>query len=269
MAALVDFATAGLKRLATSAPVRSLRRMRDSQRFRTATNANLFWGVYSSFAEAQAAAPDSKPLGYDHEEPAQMYAHLMDHVDPKDYAVLYWLERALPSAGRVFDFGGHVGVKYYAFRSIGALAATLRWTVFDVPAVVRAGAELARQRGTIDLFFTEDFAQASGVDVFLALGSLQYIETPLAQKLAALAQPPRAVIISSVPMVEGPRYVTLQNIGTAFCPYLIEDMDALTKQMTGIGYRLRQRWANPEKSCLILDRRDKSVEGYTSLYFER
>jgi putative methyltransferase (TIGR04325 family) len=237
--------------------------------FNTASDRNIHWGVYATFAEAVAAAPPTKPIGFDHEAPAKMYRNLMDRVEPKDYAVLHWLERALPPRGRVFDFGGHVGVKFYAFRTIGAVPAPVAWTVYDVPAVVRAGRELAHQRGQTELTFTETFEDASGADVFLALGSLQFVEPPLAEWMQRLAVPPRTVIVSSMPMVEGPRYVTLQNNGAAFCPYLIEDAPALIGGMERIGYALRHRWKNLEKRCLIADQPERSVEEYTSLHFER
>jgi putative methyltransferase (TIGR04325 family) len=227
----------------------------------------LHWGVYSSFAEANAAVPPNKPIGYDNEPAAGLYRWKSDYMDPSEYAVLYWLERALAPGGKVFDFGGHVGVKYYAFRSIGALQGPLRWMVYDVPAVVRAGRELARERDEKNIMFTEDFNDASGANVFLALGSSQYFEEPFYAYIARLSSLPKVVILSKAPMVEGVRYVTIQSIGVAFCPYLIEDSRDLIAGMERIGYRLCNRWENREKACHILNRPDRSVHRYTSLHF--
>src|SRR4051812_36959744 len=149
-----------LRRLSKLEVVRSARNLARWQQFRTAQSGNMFWGVYDDFAQAQAAAPVGKPVGYDNEQSAALYRWKFDVVEPSDYAVLYWLERGLRPNARVFDFGGHVGIKYYTFRSIGALAEPLTWTVYDVPAVVRAGQQLARERGETNLMFTEDVSQA-------------------------------------------------------------------------------------------------------------
>jgi len=165
---VIDVARGSLSRLRGTKAAQAVRRAVKWREFNTASGRNAYWGVYSTFAEAVAAAPPTKDIGYDHDGPAQMYRSLMDKVEPNEYAVLYWLERALPKGGRVFDFGGHVGLKFYAFRSIGAIPAPVRWTVYDVPAVVRSGRELAKNRRETDLTFTETFEDASGVDVFLA-----------------------------------------------------------------------------------------------------
>jgi putative methyltransferase (TIGR04325 family) len=265
---VIDVARASMNRLKSTAGVRAVRNAIRWRDFCSAQGRNAYWGVHQTFAEAVAAAPPVKPIGYDNDGSAQMYRHLLDVVEPNEYAVLYWLERALAGGNRVFDFGGHIGVKYYAFRSIGALPASIDWTVYDVPAVVRSGRELARKRRVTDLKFTETFEDASGADVFMALGSLQYVEAPLDGWLKRLAVLPRTVIVGSTPLVEGPRYVTLQNIGTAFCPYLIEDAPTLIANMERLGYLLRHRWKNLEKRCLITDQPERSVLEYTSLHFE-
>lgn len=261
-------ARGSLTRLRQTPPVQALRKAIKWRDFNSASGRNAYWGVYNSFAEAIAAAPPTKDIGYDHDGPASMYRQLMDRVEPSEYAVLYWLERALPKGGRVFDFGGHVGVKFYAYRSIGAIPSPVRWTVYDVPAVVRSGRELAQSRAETDLSFTDTFEDASGADVFLGLGSLQYVEDSLPQWIQRLGERPRTVILSSMPLVEEPRYVTLQNIGTAFCPYLVEDARAVIAGMERLGYSLRNRWKNLEKRCLIADQPERSVHEYTSLHFQ-
>jgi putative methyltransferase (TIGR04325 family) len=266
---VIDAARGSLTRLRQSKAARAVRNAVRWREFNTASGRNAYWGVYSTFAEAVAAAPPTKEIGYDHDGPAQMYRPLMDRVEPSEYAVLYWLEQALPKGGRVFDFGGHIGVKFYAFRSIGAIPPPISWTVYDVPAVVRSGRDLAKKRRETDLTFTETFEDASGADVFLGLGALQYVETSLPDWIQKLAAPPKTVIVSSMPMVEGQRYVTLQNIGEAFCPYLIEDETALISGMERLGYGLRHRWKNLEKRCQILDQPERSVWEYTSIHFER
>lgn len=225
------------------------------------------WGVFASFAEATAAAPPSRPVGYDNDVAAGLYRHLIDRVEPKDYAVAFWLQRRLRPGYRVFDFGGHVGVKFYALQTVLPLPEGVEWVTYDLPAVVAAGRRLAAERGARGLSFSESFADAAGADVFMALGSLQYVETPLARQLEPLGELPRYVIVSSAPMTDGPRYVTLQNIGASYCPYLVENRASLARGMKDLGYELVHSWENPEKRCKILGRPDRSVNGYTSMHF--
>jgi putative methyltransferase (TIGR04325 family) len=265
---VLDIARGVLRRASKLPGLRQAERAWRWRQFQAEPNA--CWGVYGSFAEAEAHAPPTKPLGYDNEAAAGMYGGLLDTIGPKDYAVAFWLQRRLRPGGRVFDFGGHVGVKYYAIRTVLDLPEGVRWVVYDVPAVVARGRELARERGAPGLEFTDRFADASGSDVFLVLGSLQYVEAPLPERLATLPDLPEYVIVSSAPMVDGGgRYVTLQNIGVAYCPYLVEDRGGLVRGMAERGYALVRSWENPEKLCRILDQPGRSVEGYTSLHFAR
>ena len=225
------------------------------------------WGVFPTFKEAVAASPPARALGYDNQEAAGLYRELHASVEPNDYAVAFWLQRRLQPGHRVLDFGGHVGIKYYALQTVFPFPQGVTWIVCDLPALVTAGRRLAAERGANGLLFTETLAAVSGVDVFLALGSLQYLEVPLPQLLREMRALPRFVIVSSAPMSNSPRYFTLQNIGAAYCPYLIENRDTVVNGMQALGYELVRSWSNPEKRCGILGRRDRSVHGYSSMHF--
>src|SRR5579872_3774738 len=136
-----------LRAIAFSPPVRVWLQARYEQHFATAERAHLFRGVYGSFDEAARAAPNSKPIGYDNPGPASMYRDLLDTVHPSDYQVLFWLARVIgPQTKRLFDFGGHVGTRYYSLRTRLALPESLVWQVMDVPAVVQAGRRLAIEK---------------------------------------------------------------------------------------------------------------------------
>jgi putative methyltransferase (TIGR04325 family) len=225
------------------------------------------WGVFDTFEEAVAASPRSRALGYDNEEAAGLYRELHATVEPNEYAVAFWLQRRLQPGHRILDFGGHVGIKYYAIQTVLPLPDGVTWIVCDVPALVTAGRRLAAEREAKSLLFTETLAGVSGVDVFLALGSLQYLEAPLPRLLQTMPALPRFVIVSSTPMSDRPRYFTIQNIGAAYCPYLIENRESIVCEMHALGYELVQSWSNPEKRCGILGRPDRSVYGYSSMHF--
>jgi putative methyltransferase (TIGR04325 family) len=242
---------------------------RYEQHFSTAQKANLFRGVYASFEEAQRTAPPTKPTGYDNPGPAAMYRDRPKALPLSEYPVLFWLSRTVPGAKRLFDLGGHVGVKYYDFRTRLELPAGFTWQVMDVPAVVDAGRQLARETGATVLDFTSRREDVDGADVLYASGSLQYLEKPLHEIVAPLAAKPRHIIINLTPMHAGPAFYTLQSIGTAFCPYRIEDRPALVAGLGKLGYQLVDEWTCPEKDCPIPFHPDKSVSGYTGMVLRR
>jgi putative methyltransferase (TIGR04325 family) len=233
---------------------------------------NLFRGVYDSFEAAQASAPPSRPVGYDNPAPAKMYRDRFERVFTNDYPMMLWLERALRAAGsapRVFDFGGHVGFARYTFARYLRFPPGLRWQVCDVPAVVAEGEAIAREQGMAGLSFTTDRAQADGADVFFASGSLQYVPTPLAELLGALKQPPPHLLLNMLSLHPTRSAVTLQSIGTVFCPYAIFQRDAFVQSLAPLGYRLVDSWDNPDKGCTIPFHPEVSVSGYTGLYLSR
>jgi putative methyltransferase (TIGR04325 family) len=225
--------------------VSTLMRRRYERAFRSADGLNLWYGVYRSFAAAAAAAPTRVPLGYDQATTVDLYdAEQFQRVGPQDYPVLYWLLRECGPSSRLFDFGGHVGVSYYAYRPYLAPDHMPDWTVCDVPAVVRGGAARAEARGASSLHFTTEFANADGRDVLLISGALQYIETPLAQMLSALAQRPRYVILNKLPTSDR-ELITLQNIGVAYCPYRIAARQGLPTLLAAVGYEHVDEWEIP------------------------
>lgn len=257
-----------VRAIAFSPPVRGRLEARYEHHFATAKRAHLFRGVYGSFEAAATAAPDSKPVGYDNPGPAAMYRDLLDTVHLSDYPVLFWLARVIgPGTRRLFDLGGHVGTRFYGFRTRLALPDSLVWQVMDVPAVVNAGRELAREKGAANLAFTDRRDDLAGADILFATGSLQYLEKPLHEILAAIPDRPAHVLINQLPMHDGAAYYTLQSIGTAFCPYRIEDRGGLVAGMAALGYEKLDAWRTPEKLCPIPFHPEHSVRGYEGMYF--
>ena len=234
--------------------------------FARAENANLFRGVFHDYAAALASAPSGKPQGYDHEEPAAMYDWRRKMLSPSDYPALFWISRLLEQGERgVFDFGGHVGVLYYAFSRHLPIPADLRWTVCDVPAVCRRGEVLAEQAGVGALRFTDRFADCRGHGVVFASGSLQYLQPSLAKMLVEADARPRHLLVNLTPMHERFDYWTLQNISTAFCPYHIMVRERFIAELTALGYRVVDHWTNPDKHCLIPFHPGHSLSSYDGM----
>ena len=243
-------------RLLGEAPgLRSLRLSRYRRFFEQSadgTAAHLFFGTYPSFQAARDAAPKSKSVGYDNPEPAGAFESML-RIHPRDSAIMFWLQRLFSEgATSVLDFGGHVGVKYYCYADLLQFPATLSWTVRDVPAVVAEGKTLAAARSAGPaLKFVTGLEQAQGIDVLLAIGSIQYVEQGLPDLLKAFPRRIPWLLVNSAPLYDGPDIVTLQNIGTAFCPYGLFNKDKLLSGLRQLGYSLVDEWQNPEVDCHV------------------
>lgn len=231
------------------------RKARYDRKFETSTDLNLFRGLFKSFEEAAAAAavPAVKPVGYDNEGPALMYSERTIQIYVSDYPVLYWLSK-LFSEGctRVFDVGGHIGVGYYAYQKYIQFPSEIQWCVFDVPAVVRRGQDLAIAWDKLNrLTLTSEFNKAEDSEVIFASGSIQYLPTTLKDLLSGLQRKPKYLVVNLLPIHSRETYYTVQTIGSAFCPYRIESHFSFTRGLAEIGYELLDHWENLDKGCEI------------------
>ena len=78
---------------------------------------NLYRGIFPTFAQAQASAPHTRPVGYDNAGAADLYRERTRRVYPSDYPAMFWLDRLFQEgATSVFDIGGHIGIGYYAYQ---------------------------------------------------------------------------------------------------------------------------------------------------------
>jgi putative methyltransferase (TIGR04325 family) len=250
-------------------PVRALREARYERLFARTTPVQLHKGVYGSFAEAQRHAPSTLPVGYDHTSAAEMYDERSARVYPSDYPVLFWFRSVWGDVRRVFDFGGHVGIAFYAYQRYLPYGDDLRWTILDVPAVVDRGRRLAEQRAEKRLAFTDKLDDAAeGADLFLAAGSLQFVEEPLDAMLRKLQRRPRHIVINRSPFYDGEPFVTLHNNGTVICPYNVFNRDRFVASLQALGYELVDSWLNwqPGLNCFVPFHPERSVRDYSGMY---
>ncbi len=265
------YGTAMFERLIAVPGIRQIYARRLEKGFRGAW-AGTCHGVYPNFAAAGQAAPKTKPLGYDNAGPAQMYEERLNRLVPSDYPAMFWLNKLFSEgARRVYDFGGHIGVAYYAYQHYFDFPKDVSWTVYDVPAVVEAGRELAKKRGAPEaLSFTSEVSDASGADIFLAAGSLQYVESPtLGEMLDSLPSKPKFVLVNKTPLTQRETFVTLQNIGTAYCPYILFNEETFKAPLLAGGYKVRDRWENADHTCELPLNPEHTLRRYTGLLFER
>lgn len=246
------------------------RKRRYELQFAAAQEVHIFRGVFETFDAAAASAPPSKPLGYDNEAAATMYTSQL-RTDAYDYPVLFWLERSFAAGMRgVFDVGGSVGIKFFAFRRLIDIPSDALWTVQDMPTVADQGRLFAAQHDVADMLrFTDQFSAGDGFDVLLASGSLQYLPRTLAELLGGLKSPPRRIIVNTTPIHTDLSFFTLNNIGTAFCPYRIQSRGEFLGAVNRAGYKLRDHWENPGKAMHIPFVEGHDVEAYSGFCFDR
>lgn len=231
-----------------------------------------YCGVYPDFASALAAAPDTLPTGFDDVGAAQRIEVRARHVLACDYPAMFWLQR-LFDEGRmnVFDLGGGVGVKYYAFRPSLAYPPDLHWTVGELPAVASAGAQLAAtQDPHRQLAFTDRPADAEGADVLFTSGCLQYLDYTLADLLGPMARRPEHVLVNVLPLHPTQAFWTVQHTGDVnrYCAYGIAARPAFLAQFQALGYALRDDW-DQDRQCVIPFHPDCRVDRYHGFLFSR
>jgi putative methyltransferase (TIGR04325 family) len=241
------------------------------RRFESNRDQNLFCGVFDSADAAMRSAPATRPIGYDNEASTTLYDFHLVRVFAYDYPALHWFRRSFDEGlNRVLDIGGHVGIKYYAFRRYLQYPADLHWQVCDVPSVAARGREIAATRDAAKrLTFVSKPSEARACDLLLLSGSLQYLPVGIGDLLGTLAAPPRRIVVNITPIHPKLTFFTLNSIGTAFCPYRVfSDAEALA-QFAAHGYRAVDRWDCPGKPMQIPGYPDHSLEQYTGFCLDR
>ena len=226
-------------------------------------------GVFQTYQDALNAIPSKQTVGWNHSGPAGMFKPASG-INPRDYPVLFWMRTLWHGNVTVFDHGGHIGHKRYAFEKYLKFDSSKRWIVCDVPAVIEEGRKFAQQRKPLNLTFTTDFQLASEATVLVCLGVLQFLEESLAELLSRLHRLPPHIIVNGLPLHPHSSCVTVvNNDGQGFCPYRIFHRDEFIRSVQVLGYRVEDQWINAEKSCRISVDEKFDVSQYSGLYFCR
>ena len=236
--------------------------------FRAAMWERLFHGVYRTFEEAEADIPRGVAVGFDNQEAARFMGH-KGSIFASDYPILFWLEKLLPTNPKVFDFGGYLGISFYSYQKVMSYPSDLCWTIFDVPAVVTAGRDLAAKNGESQLTFTEEFADAGRADILLAAGSIHFCKEAFSERLESLDHKPRHLLINKLPAIDEDPFVTLHNMGPSLCAYRILNRSSFVQSILDCGYELIDSWSNPDLGCYIPFHPEKTVRAYSGMYFRR
>ena len=266
----LDALHAFVDRLASMPGLRQLRERRWDSHFINNKGLNLFRGVYRSYQEALDAIPASQRDGYDSDAAASLYTEWLDVFD-YDYPAMFWIQRALLDGMRhVLDLGGNLGIKYYAFRKHCVFPADLRWTVVDVPAVVRRGRDFALQRGDAEhLTFAEHLPTDPAYQVLFASGSLQYLPRSLPEMLSDAAGKPKWIVVNITPLHPRHTYFTVNSFGPGFCAYRVQERNAFLRDVEASGYTVRNEWKNVGKVLDLPFDPGYGLDHYSGVCFER
>jgi putative methyltransferase (TIGR04325 family) len=202
-----------------------------------------FRGVFHSFEEARRSAPEARPVDFNCLPYAHEYEERRYQIYSFDYPILFWLRNLLFENCRLFDYGGHVGAQFYSYSKYLKYPCGMKWLIYDLPLITRAGEELLQRTKRPELSFTNQWAAGDGSDILIAAGCIQYVESPrIAELLAALRRRPRHLLINKIPLYDGPEYVTLQNGGVVFSPQYVFNRTQLIESLKQLGYQLVDSW---------------------------
>ncbi len=235
---------------------------------RARSHQRIFRGLYRNFPQAMAAIPSGRSVGFDNEVSASRLLAELNTIALSDYPMMFWLSKILCPGVTLFDLGGYVGTSYYSYRSRLAFPESLTWIVCDVPSVVALGRRLAAEQSVEQLRFTTGYDQLERADILIAAGSIHFIEHPFQAFENARTLPPH-VLLNKVPVYNKPSMVTLQNMGTAFCPNHLFNRDELINTITDLGYKVVDSWKINDHSCDIPFFPDYSISSYSGFYFTR
>ncbi|WP_374309008.1 methyltransferase, TIGR04325 family [Methylocella sp.] len=226
----------------------------------------LYYGVYASYDEALADIPADRREGWDNDAAAELWVGNLGYLQTASYPVMMWLNILLREGAALVDYGGSVGLAYYAYRRFFGPPQGVDWTVVEVPAIARQGAAMALDEKAA-LRFVEDPAQAPAPDFLLSAGAIQYMRDGAAL-LERFKGRPRHVLLNKLPLTEGPGFFTLQNFGVGVSPYEIYNEDEFLGYFAARGYGVRDRWEVHELECAIPFHPERHVKSFTGILFE-
>jgi putative methyltransferase (TIGR04325 family) len=100
----------------------------------------------------------------------------------------------------------------------------------------------------------------------LISGTVQYVEQDFDALLPPLPNKQRHLLINRVPLSDRPTYFTVQDIGTARCPYRVANRADFIASLQAFGYALVNSWSCPGLACRVLFRPGRTVSSYAGMY---
>jgi len=212
-----------------------------------------FWGQFPTYKEAYNFLPPRRRVVYDEDRvvPISLESFLLVHLF--DWPILFHLQGLIHDKNlrRITDFGGHIGVKYRAFRDILVFPDDLRWQVIDVPALRREGERLAREDNLPALQFYAQPEDTEPCDVLLCSGVLQYSDISLEALVRRLPRLPPLILINKVAVSDAGPYYTLEDFGPGRMVYRVFGVSELEDIRKALGYDKIADWTVPYRDLVI------------------
>lgn len=251
-------------------PVKKLLQKRGLNQYLSRHGTGHHYGRFDSFEQARAWLPQSKEFHYS--DFAQEYIdERSNRIYSFDYPVLFWLHDAFEEGSRaILDIGGSIGNQYYAYRKYIHYPADLSWQVYELPAFVKIGRELAEARQAPQLSFTDALdADRIEADIWIAAGAIEFIENLRLDDLLRRARKrPRHIFLNKLPLHDGPQCISTQNLGNgSFSPHYVFNRQAYIAAIERTGYRLADSWGVPDRKFLVPGQPENSFDEYSGLYF--
>lgn len=193
----------------------------------------------------------NRPCSYEEIDLTEVNISSFMQIHLFDYPVILNLLMVRDRVKSLIDFGGHIGVKYYAYKRLIPNIDDLIWKVVDVPFCVERGRMEASRRGATNLSFSSSMLEAGESDVLLISGALQYVMTSIGDLLDSMASFPRLIIINKLPVHFGPDCFTIENFGKAKIPYRIFNKTGFDQNLLSKDFIKIDAWTIPSREISI------------------
>ncbi|HEY4253622.1 MAG TPA: methyltransferase, TIGR04325 family [Roseomonas sp.] len=210
-----------------------------------------YWGMFPTREAALAYRRPSAKVAYDDDRIVPINLDVFSRIHLFDWPLLFHLEQMIKRRAlrRVTDFGGHVGVKYHAYRQAMQFPDDLLWQVVDVPAMCQEGRR--RAADLPQLRFHENLDETLPADVLICSGSLQYVGAGLDEILARSPAPPPRILLNKVAVTDEQDFFTLESFGIGRMPYQVMALPTLDALRERCGYVLERRWELPDRNFTV------------------
>ena len=212
------------------------------------TGYGTHWGLFTSSQEAQEYLRASIRSTYNNDAIVKFNIDQYYGIKIYDWPVLFFLQDLLTrnELRTVTDFGGHVGVKFYAYRELLGFPADFQWQVFDLPAMIAEGRRRLPPEEHALRFF-DDLESTRPSDVMIFSGVLQYLDSSIQEMLDRLPSRPSMIILNKVAVHDTESFYTLENYGNHWLAYHVVTLKDLEESRTALGYELVSSWTVPRE----------------------
>jgi putative methyltransferase (TIGR04325 family) len=210
-----------------------------------------FYGVFDSLEEAKKRIGHDHPSSYGDIDLTEINMDSFMEIHKFDYPVILNLLKVRNQFKSLIDFGGHIGVKYYAYKQLVPNMHELIWKVVDVPFCVERGRKEALRRGAANLLFSSNVLEAGECDILLISGALQYVTESIGEILDSMVRFPSLIIINKLPVHLGPEIYTIENFGKAKIPYRFFNKKGFNEKLLSKNFIKIDTWTIPSRNISI------------------